>query len=832
MPDKDSTASTANAPVKRGRPAARAADTTRSDIAISKTAPSKRGRSKSVPKKAISDCTASAATASAKRGRPPARASATSECTIPSSTPASSKQGPNKGATSTRKKGRLAKSKQGRSISRPVKGATTNDNRNGIIPTIDDDDDDEWQTDEENEEEAPPAWNQDPTPPKEIKFTATPGMKGPLPKSPLEFIQLFITREMLEYISVETNNYAEWSKEFNHDKTCDKWKGCDIEDIAKYLGLRILMGINKNPEEEMHWNKDEPYGHHVFWETMKFNKFKLISKFIHAYNKKAVPENNEDRLLLVRPILDFLCKRAQEVYVPEKFISLDEGMMPWKGKLSIKVYNPLKPTKYGVKIYLLCEAKTGYVLDLLIYQGKKNTLRQIVWTLMQRYFNKGYCLYMDNYYNTVDIADQLYENGVHVTGTLRLPRGAPKDLQTLGKKGGKKLPRDAYHYRRRNNTFVSLWQDTRPVPMISTKFGTQRTKTTVKKRVKKQGRYQMETTEVNKPNAILDYCQYMGGVDIFDQKMNYYKFYRKTAKWTKKILMYLLQMGLQNAHILYNKYSTEKKLSLLKFHEEAWKALVHFDSNKWPSNPDLKIPHAVPTPATLHSTPAVPPTPATPAAPLTPLITALLTPVTCHRNAGDNSIPTPTPAVPTYTTHASPHRNAVYDPPPTPTPATPSAFLSPLPGVPSPVTPHRNYVNEPPTTTTPRVHTPTTPITPHRNERDNSTHTPTSASRSWEKIVDPDCRFDKKKQHIQVAIGYKDKGERKIAIQLRCRVCKKVGEKLDKKKRTKDTSWKCSVCDIPLCATNTGRRCYYVYHKRIDFWNPRYLSVTETDELQ
>ena len=40
-------------------------------------------------------------------------------------------------------------------------------------------------------------------------------------------------------------------------------------------------------------------------------------------------------------------------------------------------------------------------------------------------------------------------------------------------------------------------------------------------------------------------------VDRLDQKISYYPFVRKTAKWTSKFVMYLFQIALVNAHIIY-----------------------------------------------------------------------------------------------------------------------------------------------------------------------------------------------------------------------------------------------------------------------------------------
>ena len=41
---------------------------------------------------------------------------------------------------------------------------------------------------------------------------------------------------------------------------------------------------------------------------------------------------------------------------------------------------------------------------------------------------------MDNYYNSVNLTEQLLQQGVYTCGTLRLQRGAAKELQLTAKK--------------------------------------------------------------------------------------------------------------------------------------------------------------------------------------------------------------------------------------------------------------------------------------------------------------------------------------------------------------------------------------------------------------
>ena len=73
--------------------------------------------------------------------------------------------------------------------------------------------------------------------------------------------------------------------------------------------------------------------------------------------------------------MDYLQQRFRALYIPECNVSLDEGLVPFKGRLSMKVYNPKKPPKYGVKLYILCEAQTGYALDFITYAGIGSTLQ-------------------------------------------------------------------------------------------------------------------------------------------------------------------------------------------------------------------------------------------------------------------------------------------------------------------------------------------------------------------------------------------------------------------------------------------------------------------------
>ena len=80
----------------------------------------------------------------------------------------------------------------------------------------------------------------------------------------------------------------------------------------------------------------------------------------------------------------------------------------------------------------MTKSNTSYVLDFSIYSGVFSTLRDTVFQLVDRFRGKGYHLFMDNYYNSVALAQELYDAEIHCSGTFRLVRGASTVLKDVG----------------------------------------------------------------------------------------------------------------------------------------------------------------------------------------------------------------------------------------------------------------------------------------------------------------------------------------------------------------------------------------------------------------
>ena len=58
---------------------------------------------------------------------------------------------------------------------------------------------------------------------------------------------------------------------------------------------------------------------------------------------------------------------------------------------------------------------------------------------------------------------------------------------------------------------------------------------------------------VKKPDCVIDYNQYMCGVDRMDQLISYYTRLRKTLKWYRKVVLQYLDTAVENTYLLYTK---------------------------------------------------------------------------------------------------------------------------------------------------------------------------------------------------------------------------------------------------------------------------------------
>nr|CAH7717483.1 unnamed protein product [Callosobruchus chinensis] len=105
---------------------------------------------------------------------------------------------------------------------------------------------------------------------------------------------------------------------------------------------------------------------------MRRDRFDMILSNLHANDNSKIPADNQDKLYKLRPFMDKVNETFEKLYQGTREVSVDESMILFKGRSSLKQYNPMKPIKRGYKLWCLADQK-GYIMAYDVYQGKNQT---------------------------------------------------------------------------------------------------------------------------------------------------------------------------------------------------------------------------------------------------------------------------------------------------------------------------------------------------------------------------------------------------------------------------------------------------------------------------
>ena len=202
------------------------------------------------------------------------------------------------------------------------------------------------------------------------------------------------------------------------------------------------MGLLRLPRINDYWSRSKILSTPWFPSIMSRDRFHNILRYLHlndSLQQKRHREEGHDHLYKVRPLIGHLRAVLSLYYQPAQQVSIDEMMIGTRCRVPFLQYLPKKPTRFGIKVWVLAEAKTGYTLDFQVYtgkQGKDSTSTgdkgldwRVVMDLMQQYQGKNHLLHVDNFYTSPDLVIDLLQRGIYCTGTVCTNRKHfPKDL--------------------------------------------------------------------------------------------------------------------------------------------------------------------------------------------------------------------------------------------------------------------------------------------------------------------------------------------------------------------------------------------------------------------
>lgn len=385
--------------------------------------------------------------------------------------------------------------------------------------------------------------------------------------SPCSLFNNFITDAVLNNIVFQTNLYAQQQLL----ATGKSYVPTNISEIKTFLAINLLMGIKQYPSYRDHWSSAPDLHDPFISKLMTVHRFGWLLSNIHLNDNSIMPQRghcNYDKLYKVRPFLNSVKQNFNSCLLPHENIAVDESMIKFTGRSSLKQYMPKKPIKRGYKVWVLAD-QTGYCWDFDIYTGKvgdnveRNLGSRVVKTLSANLVNKNHKMFFDNFFSSPQLMKDLLDKQLYACGTINSNR---KHMPKF--KDDKELKRGQYEWFSSNDGLTAVkWRDKRCVHLISNYHDP--LLTTSVKRNEKDG----TSTQVPCPTLLVDYNNNMNFVDVFDQYRTTYCIDRKSRKWWHRIFFFLIDASIVNAYII-NKVMGEKTLTMKDFRRQVIDGLI------------------------------------------------------------------------------------------------------------------------------------------------------------------------------------------------------------------------------------------------------------------
>ena len=419
--------------------------------------------------------------------------------------------------------------------------------------------------------------------------TVKTGLIAPIASvnSPLRAWRQIFTTHILDKIVQHTNDYGEFNAK--------NWTPISRQDLEDFIAVLFLMSIQKRKDKPSNWfSTNALLACPAAKKITSGRKFNTMLRYLHccSLDHQQLEGEEYDPAYKVADLRDYIEKRSQSLFVPGQQLSLDESLIRAFGRMKFKVRIISKAARYGIKVYVITDATTAYVLKVIIYTGRstyteergvdeKKTV-QIVKALCQPFKDSYRTIYVDRFYTSIDLLKELRKMNLFVTGTMVANR-VPKDIRIAKsssaakqmKRGDAKQSIFVYkdNYGRSFAAGLVAWRDRNIVHCLTNDTSTGDFDECTRR--SKDG-----LITIPRPICIAKYNQYMGGVDLADmRRLHCNSTVMGQNRWWLKLFFYILDVGTSNALVLYNlgrskAGSTKAPMNIFQFKMKVIEAMV------------------------------------------------------------------------------------------------------------------------------------------------------------------------------------------------------------------------------------------------------------------
>lgn len=368
------------------------------------------------------------------------------------------------------------------------------------------------------------------------------------PKDPFSIWCKYMDKEMLQEILKWTNEkMKEYRTKFAKENRSEL-KDLDMIELYAFIGLLFFTAVFKSNHENVDYLfATDGTGREIFRCVMSKNRFLFILHCVRFDNPCDREERRKtDKIAAISSLFTKFVQNCQKAYNVSEYATVDEMLVPFRGRTHLMIYMPMKPAKYGLKLMCLCDGKNGYFYNCYIYTGRgsdgegltdeeKKFLvpTQSVVRLTKPLYSSNRNITCDNWFTSVELVDHLKKKGLTCVGTLKKnKREIPKEfLPSKQREIGSTL----YGFTGQNTLLSHVPRKAKAVILLSSMHHAEATD---------------EST--GKPEIIQFYNTTKGGVDEIDKKCSIYTCSRRTRRWPMVIFYRMLDISSVNSHLLYD----------------------------------------------------------------------------------------------------------------------------------------------------------------------------------------------------------------------------------------------------------------------------------------
>ncbi|KAJ8944453.1 hypothetical protein NQ314_009478 [Rhamnusium bicolor] len=187
-----------------------------------------------------------------------------------------------------------------------------------------------------------------------------------------------------------------------------------------------MMTYIRYPRIRHYWSSEGSLRMTYISEAMNQKRYEEIRRYLHFMDDDTITEDNTDKLIRLRPVLNRLHDAFHSAVQPEEYMSVDEMVIPFKRHSGLKQYLPKNPKKWGYKVWVHA-GTSGYAYCFEVFQGQAGEREAVsevgasgdVMRLCHDIKDQHYKIYADNLFSSIFLVKQLKKDKIWYLGTVR-----------------------------------------------------------------------------------------------------------------------------------------------------------------------------------------------------------------------------------------------------------------------------------------------------------------------------------------------------------------------------------------------------------------------------